>query len=91
MPKSLVLEILDFVKGSPETMDYGKWGALNPEQRHLIKKLCESWLILDEASTEQQKRIDKAISFIEPKGWIKYNKTYRERKMLEILRGEKEV
>ncbi len=31
MNKERVLQVIDNLKGSLETMDYGKWGALNVE------------------------------------------------------------
>jgi len=59
-----VKEIMEYVKGSPETMDYGRWGALNPEQRHIIKELCNSWLILDEATNMQTNEIERLNNII---------------------------
>ena len=64
MNSNRVKEILEYVKGFPETMDYGKWGALNPEQRKIIKELCNSWLILDEATNMQTKEIERLQSII---------------------------
>ena len=65
MNRSNVLQVIEYVKGSPETMDYGRWGALNPEQRHFIAYLCESWLILDDATTLQTKEIERLNNIIE--------------------------
>ena len=59
MNRNRVEQIIEYVKGSPETMDYGRWGALNPEQRKKIKELCNSWLILDEATNIQTKEIEE--------------------------------
>lgn len=59
MNRNKVEQIIQYVKGSPETMDYGRWGALNPEQRKKIKELCNSWLILDEATNIQTKEIEE--------------------------------
>lgn len=59
MNPNRVKEILEYVKGSPETMDYGRWGALNPQQRDLIKKLCNSWLVLNDATNMQTKEIER--------------------------------
>ena len=64
MNRSNVLQVIEYVKGSPETMDYGRWGALNPEQRHFIAHLCESWLILDGATTLQTKEIERLNNII---------------------------
>ena len=59
MNRNRVEKIIEYVKGSPETMDYGRWGALNPEQRKNIKELCNSWLILDKATNIQTKEIER--------------------------------
>lgn len=64
MNKQRVLQVMEYVKGAPETMDYGKWGALNPEQRHFIAYLCESWLILDGATNLQTKEIERLNNII---------------------------
>ena len=64
MNPNRVKEIMEYVKGSPETMDYGRWGALNPEQRHIIKELCNSWLILDEATNMQTNEIERLNNII---------------------------
>lgn len=52
MPRNEVLEILENVDCPQfhdyQTTNYGKWGALNFNQRTAIKKLCDSWLILEE-------------------------------------------
>ena len=64
MNRNRVEKIIEYVKGSPETMDYGRWGALNPEQRKIIKELCNSWLILDKATNIQTKEIEKLNNII---------------------------
>jgi len=89
MNKERIIKALNYVKGSPETMDYGKWGSLNIEQRNFIKDLCNSWLILDEATNIQQQRIDKAIEYI--KSYLpNYDFDHSNlEKLLEIL-GDKE-
>ena len=55
MNKQRVLQALEFVKSNP----YGKWGILNIEQRRFIKELCNSWLVLDEATNMQTKEIER--------------------------------
>lgn len=64
MNKERVLQALDNLKGSLETMDYGKWGALNVEQRNFMRALCNSWLILDDATNKQMKEIERLHSII---------------------------
>ena len=64
MNRNRVEKIIEYVKGSPETMDYGRWGALNPEQRKNIKELCNSWLILDKATNIQTKEIERLNNII---------------------------
>lgn len=64
MNKERVLQALDNLKGSLETMDYGKWGALNVEQRNFIRALCNSWLILDDATNKQMEEIERLNSII---------------------------
>lgn len=64
MNRNRVEKIIEHVKGSPETMDYGRWGALNPEQRKNIKELCNSWLILDKVTNIQTKEIERLNNII---------------------------
>ena len=64
MNKERVLQAIDNLKGSLETMDYGRWGALNVEQRRFIKELCNSWLILDKATNIQTKEIERLENII---------------------------
>ena len=64
MNRSNVLQVIEYIKGSPETMDYGRWGALNKEQRLFISYLCESWLILDDATNRQSKVIERLNNII---------------------------
>jgi predicted nucleic acid-binding Zn-ribbon protein len=63
--KERVLQVIDNLKGSLETMDYGKWGALNVEQRNFMRALCNSWLILDEATNKQTEEIERLNKEIE--------------------------
>ena len=65
MNKERVLQVIDNLKGSLETMDYGKWGALNVEQRNFMRALCNSWLILDEATNKQTEEIERLNKQIE--------------------------
>ena len=65
MSEERVLQVIDNLKGSLETMDYGKWGALNVEQRNFMRALCNSWLILDEATNKQTKEIERLNKQIE--------------------------
>ena len=60
MNKQRVLQALENVKSNP----YGKWGILNIEQRRFIKELCNSWLILDDATNKQQEEIERLHSII---------------------------
>lgn len=79
MNKERVLQAIDNVKGSLETMDYGKWGALNVEQRRFIKELCNSWLILDDATNKQQEEIERLNNIIkEAREYVESNKQYAE-------------
>ena len=64
MNKERVLQAIDNLKGSLDTMDYGRWGALNVEQRNFIRALCSSWLILDEATNKQTKEIERLNNII---------------------------
>lgn len=73
MNKERVLQALDNLKGSLETMDYGKWGALNVEQRNFMRALCNSWLILDDAINKQIEEIERLNKQIE-----EYQKTLDE-------------
>ena len=84
MNRNRVEKIIEYVKGSPETMDYGRWGALNPEQRKNIKELCNSWLILDKATNIQTKEIERLNNIINglEKDLIDYfKKEYPDRKL----------
>ena len=60
MNKQRVFQALEYVKSNP----YGKWGILNIEQRRFIKELCNSWLILDEATNNQTKEIERLNNII---------------------------
>ena len=60
MNKQRVLQALEYVKSNP----YGKWGILNIEQRRFIKELCNSWLILDDATNKQQEEIERLNNII---------------------------
>ena len=69
MNKQRVLQALEYVKSNP----YGKWGILNIEQRRFIKELCNSWLILDDATNKQQEEIERLQSIIkEVREYIDY-------------------
>lgn len=71
MNKERVLQAIDNLKGSLETMDYGKWGALNVEQRNFMRALCSSWLILDEATNKQTEEIERLNNIInELEKWL---------------------
>ena len=79
MNRNRVEKIIEYVKGSPETMDYGRWGALNPEQRKNIKELCNSWLILDKATNIQTKEIERLNNIINKlEQWLYDNTNYEE-------------
>lgn len=60
MNKQRVLQALENVKSNP----YGKWGILNIEQRRFIKEICDSWLILDDATNKQTEEIERLHSII---------------------------
>ena len=75
MNKQRVLQALEYVKSNP----YGKWGILNIEQRRFIKELCNSWLILDDATNKQQEEIERLNNIInELEKWLKYKKEQME-------------
>lgn len=65
MSEERVKEILDFVKAPPHSDNYGRWGALNPEQRRTISELCNSWLMLNDIV--ERYRILTGGTFEEPK------------------------
>ena len=102
MNRNRVEKIIEYVKGSPETMDYGRWGALNPEQRKNIKELCNSWLILDKATNIQTKEIERLNNIIKDfEKWLEkkekltfnsWNKGIHEvqRKLQELKGSDKE-
>jgi hypothetical protein len=78
-------------------MDYGKWGALNVEQRNFMRALCNSWLILDEATNIQTKEIErlnniinKAVEYIEYMQNISKNKNIYVSvyDLVKLLKGE---
>ena len=56
--RTIVEKMQDFVR-EPVPNGYGKWGTLNGEQRKLIRELCKSWIILDDATNRQTQEIEK--------------------------------
>ena len=99
MNKQRVLQALENVKSNP----YGKWGILNIEQRRFIKELCDSWLILDDATNKQMEEIERLNNIIkEAREYIEQLLDYKKedyykgisleyvKKILEILDKEKD-
>ena len=67
----MVEKILEFVR-EPGINGYGKWGSLNVEQRKLVRELCKSWLIYDDATNEQTKEIERLNNIINVlEEWVK--------------------
>lgn len=87
MNEERVKEILDFVKAPPHSDNYGRWGALNPEQRRTISELCNSWLMLNDIV--ERYRILTGGTFEEPKEEIQVLSRYsppKEDKKIEHLK-----
>ena len=77
MNKQRILQALENVKSIP----YGKWGILNIEQRRFIKELCDSWLILDDATNKQMEEIERLNNIIkEAINYIDDNTYYKDHK-----------
>jgi regulator of replication initiation timing len=50
-----VKQIIEYVNDESVSDHYGKWGALNREQRKKIRDLCNSWLIINEHDKQMTK------------------------------------
>lgn len=56
-----VKQIIEYVNDTSVSDHYGKWGALNREQRKKIRDLCNSWQIIN----EHDKQMTKIIEMVE--------------------------
>ena len=50
-----VKQIIEYVNDTSVSGHYGKWGALNREQRKKIRDLCNSWQIINEHDKQMTK------------------------------------
>ena len=98
MKESEVKEIIEYVNDTSVSDHYGKWGALNREQRKKIRDLCNSWLIINEHDEQMTKFINELEQFINNFSLIVEfgtDKLYIEKSILlnkiKELKGEKWV
>lgn len=56
-----VKQIIEYINDESVSDHYGKWGALNREQRKTIRDLCNSWLIIN----EHDKKLTKILDILE--------------------------
>lgn len=54
-----VKQIIEYVNDIFVSDHYGKWGALNFNQRKKIRDLCNSWLIINEHNKQMIKENQK--------------------------------
>lgn len=50
-----VKQIIEYINDENVSDHYGKWGALNREQRKKIRDLCNSWQIINEHDKQMTK------------------------------------
>lgn len=84
--RTMIEKILEFAR-EPGINGYGKWGSLNVEQRKLVRELCKSWIIYDDATNRQTKEIERLKELIKTLYFREDKYTFKEftEEQLELL------
>lgn len=62
-----VKQIIEYVNDESVSDHYGKWGALNREQRKKIRDLCNSWQIINEHDKQLEEKLNKITEIVKHK------------------------